>query len=91
MKSTPNSTIEAVKQFIRQPFAWPGGYQQVLVMDDGECLCSECATSEFKLIVQATKDSRRDSWQPSCVDIHWEGEPLTCAHCSNDIESAYGV
>ena len=29
-------------------------------------------------------------WTPEAVFIHWEGEPLICAHSGREIPSAYG-
>jgi hypothetical protein len=86
-----NETMQAVKDFIRQPAAWPGGYPKVLIMQDGECLCATCAKSEYKQISDSTRHLSRDGWQAIGVDIHWEGEPIICAHCNAAIESAYGV
>lgn len=91
MKSDTHSTIEQVKDFIRNPFAWPGGYRQLLVMTDGEVLCNKCAKSEFKLILASTRDNLNDGWNVAAISVHWEGEPITCAHCDAEIESEYGV
>ncbi len=91
MKTQADGMIEQTKQFIREPCAWPGGYPKVLVMNDGGCLCSECAKSEFKQIVYAIKHALRDGWQAEGISIHYEGEPIVCDHCSVEIESAYGV
>lgn len=35
--------IEQVKELIRVPYAFPGGYPKFLVMNDSECLCHNCA------------------------------------------------
>jgi hypothetical protein len=34
MKTKPDSGIEQLKAFIRQPYAWPGGYPLYAVMGD---------------------------------------------------------
>lgn len=86
-----NEVVQAVKEFIRHPVAWPGGYPKVLFMADGEYLCSKCAKENYRLISAATRAGLRDGWKAAGCDIHWEGEPLQCAHCSTLIESAYGV
>ena len=82
--------LRDVREFARQPYAWPGGYPKALLMSDGECLCAKCARSEYRLISDSTRTDRRDSWQAVGIDIHWEGAPIVCAHCGIDIESAYG-
>jgi len=79
---------EILQNFIRsEGFAWPGGYPCALLMDDGEVIDSKAARENYKLI-------RREvdrKWKPLQVFIHWEGEPLFCAHSGRQIESAYGV
>lgn len=90
MKTNPNSTVEKVKAFIRQPYAWPGGYPLYLVMSDSEAVCKKCAKTEFSLILSATKDKDESGWQAEGVDVNWEDNELYCSHCGEQIESAYG-
>ena len=89
MKTQPDSTIEKVKNFIRQPYAWPGGYPLFAVCSDGGCLCKTCATDNFELIAQSTIHLDRDGWQVAGIDVNWEDGELTCDNCGNRIESAY--
>jgi len=81
--------INEVKNAIRSPFAWPGGYPVYTVMSDGEMLCCKCAKNNFKAIVAATKAGLRDGWKAEGAQILWEGEEY-CAHCGSILESAYG-
>jgi hypothetical protein len=89
-----NSTMAAVRDYIRQPYTWPGGYPKVLIMADGEPMCSQCARRDYKLISHATRHGlTQDQWTAIGVDIYWEGPPLQCCNwgdCQNVIESAYG-
>lgn len=85
-----NETLVQVREFARQPFAWPGGYPKALIMQDGECLCSGCARKEYRQISQATRGGLRDDWAAVGVQLHMEGAPLVCANCGQQIESAYG-
>lgn len=85
-----NETLQAVREFIRQPYAWPGGYPLVLVLSDGETLCATCARAEYRQISNATRHNLRDGWRAAGVEVHWEGEPEICAHCGRETESAYG-
>ena len=88
-----NLTMEAVRDYIRQPYAWPGGYPKILIMADGEAMCAECARKNYRLISLATRGHYHDSWAAAGVDIYWEGEPLQCSNwgdCEKVIESAYG-
>ncbi len=84
-------TLREVRQFCREPFAFPGGYPRLLVMSDGECLCHICARGNYRLISAATRHPRSDrGWEVAAVDIHWEGAPESCTHCGAQIDSAYG-
>lgn len=69
------------------PFAWPGGYPLIAVMDDGEALCIGCIKREVKHVHEG---GDADGWRYEGADIYWEGPPLVCAHCYAEIESAYG-
>ncbi len=84
-----------LKNFIRSGgYAWPGGYPCALMMLDGEVIDATAARENYRLILRALRDRgagcARD-WVPVAVFIHWEGEPLICAHSGRTIESAYGV
>ena len=83
-------TIEQVKQAIREPYAWPGGYPVYTIMADGELLCPDCARHFFRQIVRSTKDKARDGWQAIGAEVYWEGPAQQCAHCGKTLESAYG-
>ena len=55
-------------------FAWPGGYPIIYIAKDGAVLCAKCADREDGKMVS---------------QIHWEGEPETCAECNVEMGSAY--
>jgi hypothetical protein len=82
-----------VRDYIREPYAWPGGYPKVLYMADGEAMCAECARKNYRQISEATRHHGDRDWAAGIVDIHWEGAPIQCCmwgDCENVIESAYG-
>lgn len=80
--------VSDLQQFIRSGgYAWPGGYQCALLMLDGEVIDAQSARENYRLIRRATGSD----WTPVEVFIHWEGDPLTCAHSGREIPSAYGV
>jgi hypothetical protein len=83
-------TLRAVKQAIRQPYAWPGGYPLYVVMADGEALSCDAARQEWKSIAFATLHGLRDGWRALGVDVNWEDTALYCAHTGERIPSAYG-
>ena len=71
--------------------AWPGGYQCALLMADGEPIDARSARENYRQIRRnmVSRPASRD-WKPEAVFIHWEGEPLICAHSGREIPSAYG-
>ena len=74
-------------------WAWPGGYPCALLMRDGECIDAQSARDNYRQIRTAMRSGPDydHAWEPVEVFIHWEGEPLYCAHSNRIIESAYGV
>lgn len=85
-----NTIVQQVKEFIRAPYAWPGGYPVALYMQDGECMCAKCAKDNFRLIARETKDADRSGWHAMATDVYWEGPDMYCANCNAPIASAYG-
>jgi hypothetical protein len=83
-------TLRAVKQAIRQPYAWPGGYPLYILTTDGAALSCDAARREWRQIAYATLHGLRDGWQALGVDVNWEDTALYCAHTGERIESAYG-
>jgi hypothetical protein len=86
-------TPKDLQSFVRSHgYAWPGGYPCALLMLDGECIDARAAR-ENDLQIRRNMSPRRQyaaEWTPVAVFVHWEGEPLTCAHSGRLIESAYG-
>lgn len=89
--TTIHNTTKQIKQFIRQPHVFPGGYPQFLVMQDDACLCHTCVKSNAKLIIKQTRRPESNTgWCAERVDVNWEDIMLTCDECGADIEPAYG-
>lgn len=85
----PSVILRDVKQAIRQPYAWPGGYPLFVLMADGEALSIDAAKTKWPQIVRSTLAGSRDGWAAAAVDINWEDGELFCAHTGKRIESAY--
>ena len=79
-----------VKDLIRAPYAWPGGYPKYAIADDSAALCHTCCRDNFRSIVDSIHTDTRDGWLITAVDINWEDTSLYCDHCGDAIESAYG-
>lgn len=80
-------TLQKVKQALRNPYAWPGGYPIQMWAYDG-CICHKCIRANFRAVVADTK-SGFGGWDIRGVDVLWEG-PEWCAQCGDEIETAYG-
>ena len=71
---------------IAKPFDF--GYPMFAVTHDGQALCHKCCKTESKCIGFTTGT---DGWALVDLAANWETESLTCAHCSESIQSAYGA
>ena len=84
------NNMQAIKQAIRDKFAWPGGYPLYIVANDGGSFCIQCARAEYKQIAHDTVKKWQTGWDCAGSDINWEDSELLCDHCGEKIESAYG-
>ena len=82
--------INELKDAIRHPYAWPGGYAKRILLSDGETLCQSCCKEHFRSILDSTKHQLHDGWVFETVYIHWEGDSEYCAHCNAQLDSEYG-
>lgn len=83
--------VKQIKEAIRNPYAWPGGYTMRLYMTDGECLCRSCALANLpELYRAAIAGNPRDSWAIMAHDVHWEGPADHCVQCNGVLPSEYG-
>ncbi len=87
---SPSERLAIVKRFIREPYAWPGGYPMYLVTRDGGALshraCKECWR---EIVSSVLADQLNSGWYPEGIDINWEDTDLYCDHTNERIESAY--
>ena len=69
-----------------------GGYPLFAMTKDSGILCPKCCRENAKRIVHETVFAswHDDQWTIEAVDVHWEGSPLTCDNCNEEIPSAYG-
>lgn len=78
------SNIKQLKEAIRQPYAWPGGYEKSALMSDGGAICMGCCRDNFRNIVDSTKKNIGDGWKLESIGIVWEGE-CQCDQCGKDL------
>lgn len=67
-----------------------GSYPVYFATADSDTLCFGCVLANYRLVSQAIRTGFDNQWRVIGCDVNYESE-LYCAHCSNPIESAYGV
>ena len=85
---TDIQTLNAAKSFVRQPYAWPGGYPLAAITADGGCLCSDCVKGNWQSICAETFESTNCGFRVSGIGVNWENPNLYCDHCNAQIHSA---
>jgi hypothetical protein len=80
-------TMKKVKDAIRNPYAFPGGYEKIIIMNDGSCICAECAKEEFEQVAHDTIKGWSTGWDVAGIDLYFEGEEY-CSHCSKPFYDA---
>lgn len=79
--------MQSVKEAIRKPYSWPGGYPLSIIMDDGCAICPECAKKEFRQVAHDTvKGWKRTGWNATAVDVLWEGGSY-CDNCNANLDA----
>lgn len=87
--------IKTLKNNVRHPYAWPGGYEIVFVTNDGEILCHDCVKSNWREVLTSTKQEINDGWRivgfmNEAVDVESTREMAGddyisyCAHCKKE-------
>lgn len=79
---------------IKNPYAWPGGYERLLVTADGALLCSQCARKEAPRIMADIRDGYNTGWLPTgsvyeavsagCAREVSEELVCRCDHCDRE-------
>ena len=76
-----------LKSYIRTGYVWPGGYPIAIVMDDGGCVCTDCARKEWHQIAHDTiKGWTRTGWCAIGMNVLWEGGNH-CDHCNKCLDA----
>ena len=65
---------------------FPGLYPVYYITQDTGILCPKCVNDNLTLCA----DSNDSQWYVTHTDVNWESTDLTCEHCNENIESAYG-
>jgi hypothetical protein len=71
---------------VKNPYAWPGGYERLLVTKDGGLLCSQCCRTEARRIMGDIRDGYDTGWLPEAAT--YEAVSAECAReCDPDLVS----
>jgi len=74
-----DNPVDAVRYIARNPYAWPGGYDIILIMNDGGILCNDCVKNNYRDILFDTKNKWSTGWDAAGID--YELEESFCSHC----------
>lgn len=92
---TNKLNIKRLKDNIRHPYAFPGGYEIVFVCNDGEILCHDCVRNNWRGVLESTKKDIKDGWNitgyateavdyASTIELAGEDYTSNCAHCNKE-------
>lgn len=77
-----NHPMAAARIVRKEKYAFPGGYELLLILDDGACLCSDCVTENYSLISSSHRSKCNDGWRPVGYDSMGNyDEPEQCQNC----------
>lgn len=82
--TTTRDCVNVLKSVIREPYAWPGGYERAVIANDGCLICHGCCKENFRLMVHSTKGDYRDGWQVmGALTIGCDIDPEDAEYCAN--------
>jgi hypothetical protein len=84
------NTVKDLKQALRKPYAWPGGYPLYFITSDGAALSFKAVRENLRSVLWSIKNGVNDGWRVQAMDINYEDNELYCDHTGEKIESAYG-
>lgn len=86
------NTVSQLKATLRAGgYAWPGGYQIVLITQEGDMVKPQALIKDKGQLRNAIGDIRaKYSGRIVGSEIYYEGPPVQCAYTGEIIESAYG-
>ena len=77
---------------IKEPFAWPGGYEKLIVTDEGGLLCHDCTKKEARRIMADIRDGYNTGWYPAGTVLEMVSPDCSpddcksyCDHCGKEI------
>ena len=90
MYNVETPTLAEVKNTIRNPYAFPGGYALLFLLADGEVITPETARQNYAEIVADFRDNS-GQWKIVAVFVNWEDGDLYDAHTNDKIPAEYEI
>ena len=84
------TNTKELREAIRNPYVWPGGYPAYIILSDGALICHECARENYKSLSNSLRHHLGDGWRPVAHEVYWEGPVDYCAICNKPLKSALG-
>lgn len=79
-------SMKIVKDIIRHPYVFPGGYEKVAITSDGGLLCHKCLKECYDTIAHSTLHGINDGFEVVGVDLTNNFEFNTyCDHCNKNL------
>jgi hypothetical protein len=78
--------VNTLKSVVREPFAWPGGYERAVITNDGDLICHQCCKENYYLMLHSTRGAYRDGWHVVGAILldDMEGDN-TCSQCNRQL------
>ena len=83
------AVLRQVKESIRNPYVWPGGYPICALMADGDILCIDALRENYRLVAYDMVHGVQHGWRVLSVVVNWRDPGLTCSQTGARIEAAY--
>ncbi len=85
---TIGNTLE-LRAALRQPYAWPGGYELFAITSDGGCLCFDCVRAAYRSVSYSMRAGINDGWRVMAIEGAGNCDgPIDCEHCGREIVGA---
>ena len=77
--------VNGLKDVIRNPYSFLGGYEKALVTHGGGVVCHICAKEEYANILHSTRGEYNDGWDVRDVAVFIMDVAVVCDHCGTTL------
>lgn len=84
-------TTKEIKEALRHPYTFPGGYTLAFFTYAGDQLCPACIRANWREVIARTKYGDPPAAERiEYITVRWEGPPNECGQCGKELPSEYG-